>query len=145
MEKEIPQFGKKKEGVEYISRPGVYAIITDSKGNLAVAEVKGKYFLLGGGLDAGESEEEGLRREIIEEAGKKIASSSFLGRANEYVDSPDGHFNKMMSFYKVKLMEGADVDSDPTHIFRWVTKDEFLSQARHEAQVHAVKNLVVYI
>jgi len=141
MKKEIPQFGKKEQGVKYIPRPGVYAIITDSKGNLAVVEVKGKYFLLGGGLDHGESEEEGLRREIAEEAGKKFSSSSFLGRANEYVDAPDGHFNKIMSFYKIEFIENADTNPDPTHTFRWVTKDEFRSRARHEAQVFAVENL----
>jgi 8-oxo-dGTP diphosphatase len=144
MEIETPQFGKKEQGVEYISRSGVYAIITSPQGNFAVVEVKDKYFLLGGGLDPGESEEEGLHREIMEEVGKKFSSSSFVGRANEYVDARDGHFNKMMSFYKVELIEDANVNphSDPTHILRWVTKEEFRSRARHEAQIHAVENLL---
>lgn len=141
MNEEIPQFGKKTEGVEYIPRPGVYAIITDANENLAVSQVKGGYHLFGGGMELGESEEECLRREVMEEAGKKIASCSFLCRANEYVEAPAGNFYKIMSFYRVVLAEGEEVNSEPTHIFRWVTKDEFCSKAIHKAQIWVVQNL----
>lgn len=142
MGEETPQFGKKEPNATYTPRPGVYAIISNTKGELGVVEVKEKYFLLGGGLDNGESEEQGLRREMIEEAGKEISSLQFLGKANEYVTTADGqHINKMMSFYRVELGESTSTDSDPTHAFRWVTKDEFRARARHVAQVYAIEHL----
>lgn len=135
------QFGSKKEGVEYIDRPGVYAIIINSDGDIAVAEVNGKYFLLGGGLDKGETEENGLQREILEETGKNIKSAVFLGKANQYVDAKDGYFNKLGSFYKVELGEDSGNEYEADHIFKWMDKEEFKSQGAQEFQVWAVENL----
>ncbi len=139
MEQQIPQFGMKREGSEYIPRPGVYAIITRSDGNIAVEEVDGKYFLLGGGLDAGETEDEGLRREIMEEVGRIIASSIFLGKANQFVDAKDGHFNKQGSFYKVELGENINVKFESE--LKWITKEEFKLKGAQQFQVWAVTSL----
>ena len=86
-------------------RPGVYAIVLNKQGELGVVEKKDKFYLVGGGLENGESEEGGLRRETLEEVGKEILSVQFLGRANQYVDSTKGYFNKIGSFYKVELDE----------------------------------------
>jgi len=142
MEKEIPQFGEPQTGVEYIPRPGAYAIIARSDGHiLAVEGTRNRYYLPGGGLDPGEAEEDGLRREILEELGKEIASIIFLGRANQYVDAFDGHFNKLGSFYAVELAPGPDAKSDPEHAFCWVTKEAFRARAAHEAQVYAIEKL----
>ncbi|MBI5230284.1 MAG: NUDIX domain-containing protein [Candidatus Magasanikbacteria bacterium] len=128
--------------VRYIPRPGVYAIITNTDGHLAVVEVKTKYFLIGGGLDINESDQDGLRREMMEETGRGILSSEFVGRVNQYVDSYDGHFNKIGSFYKVKLTQGNSIEHDPTHVFRWVTREEFQARGAHEAQIYAVENFI---
>ncbi len=140
---DIKQFGTKQPGVEYVSRPGVYAIIVNNKGDLAVVEVRGKYFLVGGGLEGGESEEDGLRRETAEEVGKEILSMQFLGTANQYIDTKNGSFNKIGSFYKVELDEAnREKTSESDHMFRWVTIGEFRLKAAHEAYVWAVENLL---
>lgn len=139
MKQDIVQFGTKREGVEYIARPGVYAIATNSDGHLAVEEVDNKYFLLGGGLDVGETEEEGLRREIMEEVGKSIVSSVFLGKVNQYVDAKDGHFNKQGSFYKVELGEDASIEFESD--LKWITKEEFKLKGAQEFQVWVVNSL----
>jgi 8-oxo-dGTP diphosphatase len=138
-----PQFGTNREGVEYTERPGVYAIIVDSEENIAAVEVGGRYFLLGGGLNEGETEENGLQREILEETGKIVTSATFLGRASQFVDAKDGYFNKLGAFYKVEL--GADTfhETEEDHKFIWVTKDEFKRRGAQEFQVWAVENLYI--
>lgn len=52
-------------------RLGARAIIFDSKGRIALMHVSNLnyYKLPGGGVDAGESIEDALRRELVEEAG----------------------------------------------------------------------------
>ncbi len=143
IEEKIKQFGIKQQGVEYVPRPGVYAIMLNKQGELGVIEKKGKYYLVGGGLESEESEAEGLRRETLEEIGKEILSMEFLGRANQYTDSKKGYFNKIGSFYKVELDETKkEKNSEPDHLFKWVSKDLFRSNAAHEAQVWAVENLL---
>lgn len=137
-----PQFGTVKEGVEYISRPGVYALITDSEEKIAIVEVNNKYFLLGGGLDAGETEESGLKREIAEEVARNISSATFLGRARQYVDAKDGYFNKLGSFYKVELGGATSAAGEEDYKFKWVTKEEFKLKGAQEFQVWAVTTLL---
>ncbi len=84
-----------------------------------------------------------MRRETLEEIGKEILSVQFLGRANQYVDSTKGYFNKIGSFYKVELAETKkEKNSELDHVFNWVSKDLFRSNAAHEAQVWAVENLL---
>ncbi|MDB5260265.1 MAG: hypothetical protein JWN37_496 [Candidatus Nomurabacteria bacterium] len=138
----IPQFGTKTESAEYIDRPGVYAIVTNQEGDIAVVEVNERYFLLGGGLDAGETAEQGLKREIMEETGKGIQSATFLGKANQYVDAKDGYFNKFATFYKVDLGEDVSASSELDHKFKWITKEEFKSKGAQEFQIWAVENLI---
>lgn len=142
MEKDILQFGNKKGNIEYISRPGVYGIILQQDGLIAVVKVHNKYYLIGGGLDEGETEEICLLREIMEETGRMVDKINFLGRANQYTDSVNGYFNKIGSFYEVQLNKDAIVEHEETHVFSWVTKEEFKSNAAHEAQVWAVYNLI---
>ena len=103
-------------------------------------EYKGKYFLLGGGLDEGESVEVGLKREIEEEVGMKISRSAFVGKANQYVDASDGSFNKEGSFYKVELDTVSLGSGEADHKFKWVSREEFKSNAEQEFQVFAVEN-----
>ncbi|MBM3257337.1 MAG: NUDIX domain-containing protein [Candidatus Liptonbacteria bacterium] len=137
---EIPQFGTKQEGIPYVDRPSAYALIMRADGRIPVIEDEGKYFLLGGGLEAGESEEEALRREIFEEAGREMLSFSFLGKANQYVDAPEGHFNKLGVFYRVEMRDEKKMEHDPS--FQWITIEEFRAHAAHEAQVWAIENLL---
>ena len=54
-------------------RVSVKALVTDKQGRfLLVKDISGKWELPGGGLDHGETVEQGLRREIKEEMGLEI-------------------------------------------------------------------------
>ena len=60
-------FGAPRPGIEYRDRPGAYGIAFDGQGRAAVISCAGYgRFLLGGGMEPGESEVECLRREAME-------------------------------------------------------------------------------
>ena len=139
---EVNQFGEKKESMVYKPRPGVYAICVNDENQLAVVEYKGRLYLLGGGLNEGETEEAGLRREIEEEVGMKMTSSVFVGKANQYVEASDGNFNKEGVFYKIELDGTVSVSGEADHKFIWVDKEEFKAKAGQEFQVFAIVNFV---
>jgi 8-oxo-dGTP diphosphatase len=85
-----PIFGERLPGRIYVERPSAYAVIADEYGRLAVVRTeRGRCFLPGGGIDAGESAEQALRREIWEECGRQVDELVWLCAANEYVDAPD--------------------------------------------------------
>ena len=78
------EFGLREEGKDYILRPGVYAIIfatEESPRRLAVINVKGQFFLPGGGVEEGESNSEALSRELREEAGFELQAFQEIGVA----------------------------------------------------------------
>ena len=59
-------FGTKKN-VNYMDREGVY-LVPAKDGKVGVVKTSKGYFLLGGGLDSGESHEECIKRECLEES-----------------------------------------------------------------------------
>ena len=59
-------FGIKQEA-NYIDREGVY-LVPAREGKVGVVKTPKGYFLLGGGLDSGESHEECIKRECLEES-----------------------------------------------------------------------------
>ena len=65
----LTEFGPRLDGVHYIDRPSVYAVIENAKGQIAVIEFDHDHFLPGGGKMPGESDEAALIREIREETG----------------------------------------------------------------------------
>ena len=74
----------------YHLRPGARAVLLNGRGEVALMHVSklGYYKLPGGGIDEGESIEEGLMRELSEEVGvvsaKVIAE---IGEVHEYRDA----------------------------------------------------------
>jgi 8-oxo-dGTP diphosphatase len=68
----IPEFGCPATGVEYILRPGGYAVIFSPDGEVAVVATSLGLALPGGGQQAGESPEDAAIRETREECGLRI-------------------------------------------------------------------------
>ena len=76
----------KNSGKVTTTREAVRAILLDSDGKIGMIEATtGNYYKLpGGGVDEGESHEQALRRELIEEAGYEIEIKAELGYTIEY-------------------------------------------------------------
>ncbi len=137
----IPQFGNKIPGRTYVARPGAYAVVFNTKGEIGVVCHLGEYFLPGGGIHQGETPRAALFREISEETGWKIRITREIGRANDYVysASEDTCYNKQGIFYKVELIdETAECRDNVT----WTGLEEFDANAFHESHVWAVRQVI---
>ncbi|MCD4706578.1 MAG: NUDIX domain-containing protein [Candidatus Sabulitectum sp.] len=80
----IRQFGNRISGVSYIERPGAYAVIVNSTGEIAVIKAGIGYHLPGGGIRPRELPEEAVKREILEETGLVFRVEEIIGTANQY-------------------------------------------------------------
>ena len=89
---------------KFKSRPSVYGIIRD--GNdicICITKSKGKVWFPGGGVEAGESNFDALRREIKEETGlTNVRIGKALGTFENhfYYQPEDGAYHAILSFYE---------------------------------------------
>ena len=67
-ESEINVICPRKENIDYIKRKAAYVIVEQEDGKIAILK-HDETFLIGGGIEPGENEEETIRRECIEETG----------------------------------------------------------------------------
>jgi 8-oxo-dGTP diphosphatase len=139
----VHKFGNKLSGIDYIDRPGAYAVIQNNDQQIAVIETSNGYFLPGGGIDAGETEVEALERELIEEIGYQVSVIAEVGAAVEYIEaSEDEKFYQIRSrFYKVqldsKIREGIERD----HRLVWLSQGDALKILTRQSQVWAVQKM----
>ena len=70
----------------YKARSAARAVLLDDKGQVGLLDATNRhiYKLPGGGIEEGESVEEALRREVIEESGYTITRAKSLGQTIEY-------------------------------------------------------------
>lgn len=132
-------FGEKLNNVEYISRTGVYGIAYNNQGMIGVIKTPTGYFLPGGGLEKGESRQQCLEREFMEETGYEIAINNFIGKASLY------HMTKTLQymygtgyFYTVtlnlKLNDGIEKD----HSLIWMEPEKCIKSLFLQHQAWAV-------
>ena len=140
-----PIFGNKLDGINYIDRPGAYALIVNDDQQIAVIETGNGFFLPGGGMDPGETELEALKRELQEETGYQVFVLSQAGTAFEYINGvrEDQYYRIRSSFYKVQLgpktMEGIEKD----HRLVWLSREAAIKCLSRQSQVWAILNIEV--
>lgn len=81
-----PEHATEAEVAQFTVREAARAVVFDADGNVALLYVgRDEYYKLpGGGIDAGESKEEALRRECLEEIGCDVEIVRELGTIIEY-------------------------------------------------------------
>ena len=137
----VPVFGARSEGERYVIRPSAYGLLEDRDGRLAVVRSRDGIFLPGGGVDAGETPEEAVRREALEECGLIVRPGRWVVRAVQFAHSASerAHFEKRSTF-----MECATEGSDRTrleagHELLWVDEEEATRILNHASHAWAVR------
>ena len=116
-----PTFGEILPGITYRERPGAYALILNSRGELAVVQTSMGFFLPGGGLDPGESAVAGLTRELREEIGYDLLTAAPAGEATQYHWSEfyQEHFKKIGTFFRATARPAAGGTFQAGHTLAW--------------------------
>lgn len=136
----IPEFGERIQNQQYVARPGSYALITDTRGYLAVMETPRGCYLPGGGSEGSETPEETLVREVREECGFDVAIVRRIGEAIEYVYTPgnDAGIRKECVFLEATVATGRGAATEADHVLVWLEPQEAEARLAHGSQRWAV-------
>lgn len=134
----MEQFGKPTPTKTPEERPGVYGVAMN-EGRLLVVEWQRHLYLPGGPLQEGEVPEETLRREVLAETGHELLRALPLAQAKQYVDSPDGYFNKICAFFVLEVGPKVRNYYSPGHSPEWVPIDDAVPAIAEDASVWAVQ------
>lgn len=120
-------FGTPQPGLKYLDRPGAYGVAFDGQGNAAVVYCERKgYFLLGGGMEPGESGEDCICREALEETGYAVTVGGKICVGEEYTTDLKGqHFHPIGHVYLVELGEKTLKPVETDHHLTWLPVEEF--------------------
>jgi 8-oxo-dGTP diphosphatase len=136
----VPMFGVADRRQRYGEREAAYAVILDSDRRVAVVRGKSGLFLPGGGVEAGESPQEALLRESLEECGRPLEIMRAIGRAIQYCHGESGPFRAHHRFFEARFQgPTARPAADP---LEWVYIDEASLWFRYESHVWAVRTVL---
>ena len=131
-------FGKREE-VSYRDRPGAY-VIPVRDGLLGVVRTGKGYFLLGGGLEPGESDEECIQRECMEETGYQVCVGGMIGSAEAYTEIPEtGYFHPIQRYYLGKLLKRTGNSVEEDHRLVWIRFEDLRGNMYVEMQNWAIE------
>ena len=143
MTEDIPEFGGRVAGADYVIRPGGYAVVRNEAGEIAVVRTPKGYFLPGGGQEPGEALEQAAIRETAEECGLTVEITSSLGTADELVfkASQKTYYRKRCTFFSASVIDQIG-DGEADHELVWMTATEASAHLSHQSQVWALKRML---
>jgi 8-oxo-dGTP diphosphatase len=135
------EFGKPDPALTYVDRLSAYGVIQNESGALAVIKTPDGYFLPGGGAHTGETAEEALRREIVEETGYAPEILSNIGIAAQltYAEDKRVHYRKVGHFFLARFAGKIAEPVEADHELIWCLADEAMRRMTHEYQAWAVR------
>ena len=147
LEDEEKIFGEKLENIKYIHRSGVYGVIVNNEGKVAVLKTITGYFLLpGGGIENNETHKECLERECLEEIGCRINVDKYLGKASMYhLSKQNKYILGIGYFYMVNLQCNSKYEIEKDKELVWMDPYECMKCLPLENQAWAVSKAIKYL
>ena len=128
-----------RQNVEYTDRQGAY-LIPIQNDCIGVVQTPKGYFLLGGGLEEGETDEHCIHRECLEEAGYTVRIKHKIGSAETYYKAPEiGYFHPIQTYYVGELVKKVQAPLVSDHQLVWVCFQELKGKMYLEMQNWAIK------
>jgi 8-oxo-dGTP diphosphatase len=134
-------FGSLPEAGVCVIRPSAYGLIEDGKGRLAVVRTTQGTFLPGGGIEMGETPEEAIIRETLEECGLIVRLGAWTIRAVQfaYSLSEKTHFEKRCIFIEGVVEGTSPSGSEADHELVWVEPALAVQILSHRSHSWAVE------
>ncbi|MDR0921679.1 MAG: NUDIX hydrolase [Lactobacillales bacterium] len=130
----IPSFGTKVEKVEYKERDGVHIVISRNNESeiVLIQAPNGSYFLPGGEIEAGETHEDCIKRELIEELGFSAVIGDYYGQADEYYYSSHRktYFYNPAFIYGAKSWQKIGEPTEKTNGIEWFPVDTAIKKLK---------------
>ena len=133
-------FGVADRRERYSEREAAYAVVLDADRRVAVVRGQRGLFLPGGGVEAGESPEEALLRESLEECGRPLEILRAIGRAIQYCHGESGPFRAYHRFFEARFQGPTPRPGE--YPLSWVHIDEASLWFRYESHVWAVRTVL---
>ena len=109
-----------KENADYLDREGVY-LIPFRNHQVGVIRTTRGYFLIGGGLEAGEDHWACIERECMEETGCFPVVKEKVCSAEMYCRHPEiGYFHPIQTYYLGQLQEKQSITTEKDHVLCWI-------------------------
>jgi 8-oxo-dGTP diphosphatase len=134
-------FGERSAGQPWVIRPSAYGLFEDAGGKVAIVRSQDGVYLPGGGIEAGETPEEAIRREALEECGLVVRPGHWTARAVQfaYSASEKAHFEKRSTFIGCAI-EGSDVTRlEAGHELLWVDPEAAPRALTHASHAWAIQ------
>jgi 8-oxo-dGTP diphosphatase len=138
---EVAVFGERVDGQSYVMRPSAYALIENDDGRFAVVTAPMGWFLPGGGIEAGETPEQAIAREALEECGLVVEPGLRIAEAIQLVYSAreDTYFEKPSLFLRATVMGTRTSGSDDDHQLLWVTGEAGADRMAHASHAWVLR------
>lgn len=140
----VPQFGERRAGRTYADRPAAFGIL-ERDGQVAVVRIEkpdGAVWvdLPGGGVDPGETPEQGVVREFGEEAGLKVAVRASFALADQFFVNTEGEaWNNRSAFFTLDLeADDSSLKIEEDHTLIWLSPLEAIACLRHDSHAWAL-------
>ncbi|SCZ77586.1 NUDIX domain-containing protein [Acidaminobacter hydrogenoformans] len=133
-------FGTIEPHVNYIYRPGAYGLLT-REDKVGIVKSPLGLFLIGGGIESGESEEDCLIREGFEEAGCALSVGDYLETVDEFVIVKGSleAYHKRISAYRVEIMSCGHAQLESDHQLLWMDKAEAVASMYLRGQAYLIE------
>jgi len=134
-------FGEKIVTEKYNERIAAYVVLTDNEMIAIVRTRSGKYFLPGGKIEDGESMEECIVRECLEEMGIRVKLRDYyaIGERYFYLEKNNSYSHVIGHFYFADSYEKVCVPLEEGNEVVWISYEQCMQTLYHPHHKWAVE------